>query len=360
MPLALAGLLAACGKGAFKGETTTKIRKVPKSQPDGSGGESGAQAGQGDSDSGADTSGNYGDYGAGSGTEDGATAGADTVLPSCEPAGLGMIDFSEIPVDPTLLAPSISEGIKIWGRQSSALIALSLRKTIEQGSTIIISVPSVDNPNLGRVLAARHITNAEVDVSAPTSLVVFDNINLGGVAKLSLVLVPPSGTPVRIDITNKTTEFHPQSKRFATRYNNKPVVDIQLGFLPDIEGLGTALGKFSEGIHSPIFGGEANGFGFNRDTTSAFRAINIRTAGYINDTTGAETAHVAHAMTSWKFPGKLKSSGTIVTDLLERNISSKFSASTTTALREDYTFVVYVPDNPTAPTVYFRTIISLG
>jgi hypothetical protein len=363
MPLALAGFLAACGKVGFGGTTTT-VKKVVKKQD---------EASRGAVDGGAADGGDESlDYGDGTGTQEEKTGGAgegtegqptpspspDAVVPPCDPAGLGMVDLGKIATDPTLIEPSVAEGVKIWGRQSSALIAISLKKTIEQGSTIILSIPPIDGPAMGRVIAARQIIDREVDLTGSTSLVTFDNINLNGIAKLTLVLVPPTGAPSKIEIESKTTEFHPQSKRFASRFKEKPVVDVQLGALPDSEGLAASLASLSGA--SPIFGGQTNGFGFDRDTTAAFRAVNIRTAGYITDASGAETAHVAHAQTTWQFPAKLKASGTIVTDLLERDISARFSGTTTTALRDDYVFVVYVPDNATTPTLYFRHIISLG
>jgi hypothetical protein len=363
----LAGLLAACGKVGFGGTTTT-VRKVTKKQDEASRG-----AADGGEDGTADGSEESLDYdnektdGAG-GAADGAGVGADgqatpspspsAVVPPCDPAGLGMVDLGKIATDPTLIEGSVANGVKIWGRQSSALIAISLKKTIEQGSTVILSVPSIDGPAMGRVITARQIINSEVDLTGATSLVSFDNINLSGISKLTLVLVPPAGAPSKIDIESKTTEFHPQSKRFATRFKDKPVVDVQLGALPDSEGLAASLANLSGA--SPIFGGQTNGFGFSRDTSAAFRAVNIRTAGYITDASGSETAHVSHALTGWDFPAKFKTSGTIVTDLLERDISSRFAAATTTALRDDYVFVVYVPDNATTPTLYFRHIISVG
>jgi hypothetical protein len=358
MPLALAGFLAACGKVGFGGTTTT-VKKVVKKQDEASRGA--VDGGDGSLD-----------YGDGNETQEEKTGGAgdgaqgqptlspspDAVVPPCDPAGLGMVDLGKIAADPTLIEPSVAEGVKVWGRQSSALIAISLKKTIEQGSTIILCIPPIDGPAIGRVIAARQIIDREVDLTGTTSLVTFDNINLNGIAKLTLVLVQPTGAPSKIDIESKTTEFHPQSKRFATRFKGKQVVDVQLGALPDSEGLSASLASLSGA--SPIFGEQTNGFGFNRDTTAAFRAVNIRTAGYIADASGAETAHVAHAQTTWQFPAKLKASGTIVTDLLERDISARFTGTTTTALRDDYVFVVYVPDNAASPNIYFRHIISLG
>jgi hypothetical protein len=361
-----AGLLAACGKVGFGGTTTT-VKKVTKKQDEASrGAADGAEDGSDGSldydDKAPDdqTGGAGGAGGAGVGSEGQASPSPSpaAVVPPCDPAGLGMVDLGKIAADPTLIEGSVADGVKIWGRQSSALIAISLKKTIEQGSTVILSVPSIDGPAMGRVIAARQIIDREVDLTGATSLVTFDNINLNGIAKLTIVLVPPNGAPSKIDIESKTTEFHPQSKRFATRFKDKPVVDVQLGALPDSEGLAGSLANLSGA--SPIFGGQTNGFGFDRDTTAAFRAVNIRTAGYITDASGSETAHVSHALTGWDFPAKFKTSGTVVTDLLERDISSRFAGATTTALRDDYVFVVYVPDNATTPTLYFRHIISLG
>lgn len=365
MPLAFAGLLSACGKVVFGG-TSTRIKRVPKAgangNPDGDGDASG--------DTSASEGKNSGGVGDGYGTEGGGSGSPsnspnpDGELPHCDPAGLGIVDLSKIETDPTLIVPPPAvngvtlEGVKIWGRQSSALIALSLKKSIEQGSTLILTSPLTDNPAMGRVLGSRQIMNAAVDISSPSSLVWFDNINLSGITKLTLVLVPVTGMPAKIDIENKTTEFHAQSKRFARQFRAKPVVDIQLGALSDAEGIApAAIQSFAD--HSPIFGEEKNGFGFARVTIQAFRATNIRTAGYV-DKGNEETAHIAHARTNWNFPDKFKGKNTFVTDLLERDISALFVGATTTALRDEYTFVVYIPDDADNPTLYYRTMISVG
>lgn len=357
--LGLASFLSACGKSVFGGEA----RKV-KPNPEGS---VAADASAGNSD--ANGGGNGGGSGGGTGgpaTDGGGGGGGGTdpkdpdrkystesAAGPCDGVALSTVDVSKVESDNSILASDPATRFKFWGREESALLALQLGSSVTVGSTIILLNPTSSIQGMSDVIAMRQILDASVDVSDPTSMVLFDNLNLSGISRLIVAIIEPSESMSKTEITDIQKLLHPQSKRFASQFRGKPVIDLQMSFLPDQEGLGNAISAIAD--HCPIFGGEGNGFGVARNTDQAFQARSLRTSGYLG-AGEAETAHITHSKSNWSFPSKFSAANTIVTDLLEREISDRFSGSTTTVLKDECNFVVYVPSNER----YFRFIVTVG
>lgn len=293
--------------------------------------------------------GNGTDSGDGDGTMGG---GMGTGPMPCDGIGIDVINTINIMDSPDLIALiDAAPAVKIWGRSKSAMVVLAMNPALPIGTSVMIAAPT-DNPNLKRVLAARTILNSEVDLTGNFATISVDSLNLSGLTKLVVIVVEPDGTSSKQEISSGVSPASATSGRYATTFDGKPVYDAQVAFLasegtPDLDNRMTEyMQKFPTG---------SAGFSFNRDTADALQAVNVRTDGYL--TAGVqETAHIATAQTTWGFPSALSSAR--VCDLLERDVSAMFSGSETTALKDDYTFVVYIPSSD--EKIYFRYIVGVG
>ncbi len=275
-----------------------------------------------------------------------------TTLNPCDGIGIDIVNTAAM-TDDTQLIDEIAgtKALKIWGRSSSALVALKLNSNVPAGSSVILAAPT-DDPNQHRVLAVRSVMNTEVDVSGAAAMIAFDAVNLSGLTSLLVAVIEPMGASRKHLVSSGVAPDSPASGRFQTMHDGKPVYDAQVALLPD-EGNAKLSGRLAEySANFPISGG---GFGFSIGTDEVFQAVNLRTDGYL--TSGpSESAHIAHAETTWSFPAAFSSS--TVLDLLGRDISASFQSGKTSALKDYCNFVVLTPSAD--GEVYFRYVIGVG
>jgi hypothetical protein len=308
-------------------------------------------------------------------------AKSEPVVP-CLEGSSSTIETAEIPAE---LFSSGTEGhknLKIWGRRDNALVAFILPPDVPVGSSVMLSVPKSataqglvddghDSDESAVVLASKLVMHQEIDVVALSSMIIFENISFEFLSQrnpnLIVVISGPNGYSKQLVFENVIGSHHEKSKRYAFLFKNKPVVDIQVSFLPDEDALLSSLEKsnYSKADSVPVFGGDANGFGHARNSFEAIVAENLRTAGYQSSSATpnvnpSETAHITHALTQWSFPQKFKSAGTVITNLLEKDLTSEFSQGTTNYLKNEYCYVIYKPNDAVNPTVYYRYMVQLG